>query len=129
MVKAVEEIKDTLKETLKLENVRDNLRRVRFAGIGAAVMIQEELTDLVDRIIERGEAAEGEGFKLIDRLLGKRKDDAKKAVSSLSDEIDSRWTKVLSRLNLTTKSDIEALTKHLEKLSSQVDKLGKKKTV
>jgi poly(hydroxyalkanoate) granule-associated protein len=123
MVKAIENIR----ETLKVDTLKDNFKRVRHAGLGAAVIIQEEVVDLVDRFIERGQAAETEGVKLFDKYFGKRKDGAKKAVNNIGEELDTRWTKVLGHLNLTTKSDIDELTKHLDKLSKKMDTLGKKK--
>ena len=97
------------------------LRRVLLAGVGVVVLTQEEIEKVVTRLVERGEIAEQDGKKLVHEVMDKRKKGAKKA----EDEMDKRVTEILDRMNVPTKSDIEALSAKITVLTKKVDELKK----
>ena len=45
------------------------LRRALLAGVGVAFVAKDEVQDLVDRLVEKGETAERDGRKLVSGLL------------------------------------------------------------
>ena len=45
------------------------LRRVLLAGVGVAFLAKDEVQDLVDRLVAKGETAERDGRKLVTGLL------------------------------------------------------------
>lgn len=45
------------------------IRRVLLAGVGVAFLAKDEVKDLVDRLVEKGETAERDGRKLVSGLL------------------------------------------------------------
>ncbi len=96
-------------------------RKVLLAGVGAIVLTQEEVEKLINRLVERGEIAEQDGKKLLREVMDKRKKEAKKA----EDEMDRRIEEILARLNVPTKSDIEALSAKITALTKKVDELKK----
>ncbi len=100
-------------------------RNVLLASIGAVVVAQEELEVFVNRLIERGELAEKDGRTLVQDLLERRKQNTERARSEVSQELDKRVEEVLHRLNMPTKSDIDALSKKINALSRKVDQLSK----
>jgi poly(hydroxyalkanoate) granule-associated protein len=96
-------------------------RRVLLAGIGAMALAQEEIDDFVNRLVERGEIAEKDGKKLIREMMERRKRETQKA----ENEMDKRVKDLLDRMNVPTKSDIEALSAKIMALTKKVEELKK----
>jgi poly(hydroxyalkanoate) granule-associated protein len=96
-------------------------RKVLLAGIGAVALAQEEIEDFVNKLVERGEIAEADGKKLLSDVVERRKKDAKRA----ENELDKRVEDVLARMNIPTKSEIEALGAKITALTRKVEELKK----
>lgn len=103
----------------------DAVRRVLMAGIGAVVLAQEEVEEFVNKLIDRGEIAEKDGRKLINEVVEKRKKKAQDTTHSAQDEVDKRLEGILDRLNIPTKSDIDALNAKVTELTDKVESLKK----
>ncbi len=99
------------------------LRRILMAGIGAAVLAQEEIEDFVSRLVDRGEIAENDGRSLISEVLERRKQTIQDNTSRVSDSVDRQVEGVLYRLNVPTKSEFALLSEQIEELSKKVDAL------
>ena len=97
------------------------LRKVLLAGIGAVAIAQEEIDDLVEKLVERGEIAEKDGKKLIHEITEKRKSQSKKD----KDQVSKRIEDALDRLNVPRKSDIDDLGEKINILTAKVDELKK----
>ena len=97
------------------------LRKVLLAGIGVVAIAQEEIDDLVEKLVERGEIAEKDGKKLIHEINEKRKNQSKKA----EDQVSKRIEDALDRMNVPRKSDIDALGEKITVLTAKVDELKK----
>jgi len=97
------------------------LRKVLLAGIGAVAIAQDEIDDLVAKLVERGEIAEKDGKKLIHEVNERRKKESKKA----EDQVSKRLEDVLNRMNVPKKSDIDALSDKIATLTKKVDALKK----
>ena len=97
------------------------LRKVLLAGIGAVALAQEEAEDLVNKLVERGEIAEQDGRKLMKDLRERRKKTTEKA----EDELDKRVEELLTRMNVPTKTDLEALSTKITALTRKVEELKK----
>jgi len=97
------------------------VRNVLLAGVGAVVLTQEEVEKVINRLVERGELAEQEGKKLFHDVMAKRKKDARKAEDEMSKQLED----LLARMNVPTKSDIDALSAKITALSKRVDELKK----
>jgi polyhydroxyalkanoate synthesis regulator phasin len=97
------------------------IRRMFLATIGAAVIAQEEVEVLVNRLVERGEIAEKDGKKLINEMMAKRKSQT----TDVGDEISKNVESVLSRMNIPSKTDVDALGLKINALSKKVDELKK----
>ena len=105
-------------------------RKVLLAGIGAVALAQEEIEEFVNRLVERGEIAEKDGRKLVNDVLNKRKkqveDNVDKTVEKAEETVDSNIERVLHRMNVPTKKDIDDLSKKITTLTKKVDELNKK---
>jgi len=94
-------------------------RRVLLAGIGAVALAQDEVEAFVNKLVERGEIAEQDGRKLIREMVERRRKEAGKA----EEELDRRVEELLKRLNVPSRSDIEALSAKIAALTRKVEEL------
>ena len=95
------------------------MRRVLLALLGAVALAQEELEELIQKLIERGEIAEQDGKKMVREVTEKRKEQAKRA----EDEVDRRIEEIMGRTGVPTKADIDALSAKITILTEKVDEL------
>ena len=102
-------------------SILESLRRVLLAGIGAVALTIEEMGELVDKLVERGEIAEEEGKKLVNEIREKRK----KTTDEAEDIASTRMREMMDKMDIPTKSDIDALSNKIAALSKKVDELKK----
>jgi polyhydroxyalkanoate synthesis regulator phasin len=96
-------------------------RKILMASIGAVSLAQEEIETFINQLVERGEVAERDGRRLLSDVMERRKNQVKEVESDLEARIEG----VLSRLNVPTKADIEALGSKIMSLTRKVDGLKK----
>jgi len=100
----------------------DILRTPILASVGAFSMAEEGIEKFVKDLVERGEASEKEGKKIVNdfrkRTARNRKDFEKKT--------DDRIEKALKAFRLPTKKDINTLSRKIDMLERRVGKLTKK---
>ena len=99
----------------------DAVRKVLLASVGAVALAQDEVEDFVNKLVDRGEIAEKDGKSLVRDMVEKRKKQTAKA----EQELDQRIEELLHRMNVPSKSDIEALSAKVTELSAKVDELKK----
>jgi polyhydroxyalkanoate synthesis regulator phasin len=95
------------------------LRKTLLAAIGAAALAQEEMEDLINRLVERGEIAEKEGRALINDLTQRRK----KQAAAAEERFDAQMEVALNRANLPSKADIERISEKIVELNEKLDQL------
>ena len=120
----------------------EQLRKFVLAGVGMAVIAQEEIEDFVNKLVEKGELAEKDGKKLVKDIVEKRKQTAEEKVKSVRSDIDKKVKsvrsdidsgietsieKVLSTLSIPTKKDVSELQKKIDEIDKKIDKLMKSK--
>ena len=103
----------------------DAARNMFLASIGAVVLAQEEIEEFVNKLVERGELAEKEGRRLAKDLAERRTQKAERARGEMGGELDRRIEEMLHRMNVPTRSDVEALSRQITALSKKVDELKK----
>ncbi|MBN2048608.1 MAG: hypothetical protein JW750_12255 [Anaerolineaceae bacterium] len=107
-----EKITSVAKETGK--SLYNGLRKVFLASVGAAVIAEEELVSLVDRLAERGEIAESDAKDLIKEIVDKREKAAKEKMEQI---------RASNPVKVATKTDIDALQKKIEEMTAKIDEL------
>lgn len=117
------EVVEVSEEEVVIEepSILESLRRVLLASVGVVALTIEEVGDLVDKLVERGEIAEQEGKKLIIEIKEKRK----KKTDEAEEVASSRVREALDKMDIPTKSDIDDLSKKIATLSKKVDELKK----
>jgi poly(hydroxyalkanoate) granule-associated protein len=113
--------KEVEPEEKSQSQMRDMLRKVLMATIGAAAIAQEEIEALVNKLIERGELAEKDGKSLIHEMMEKRKSRTEK----IEDEVSKNIADVLKKMNIPSKADVEVLNQKITGLSKKIDELKK----
>lgn len=116
-VEVIEEVPTNGKE--EANPFVDALHKVLLASIGAVALAQEEIEDFVNKLVERGELAEKDGRKVVHDVMDRRKKDAEKA----EDQLTKRVEEILGRMNVPTKTDIDALGEKVALLTKKVDEL------
>lgn len=101
----------------------EGLRRILMAGIGVAVLAQEEIEDFVSRLVDRGEIAENDGRSLVSDVLDRRRKEIQERSKQAGDGVDRRIEGMLNRLNIPTQSEIASLSEQISELSKKVDQL------
>ena len=99
----------------------EGVRRVLLAGVGLMALTMDEVQEFVDKMVERGELAEKDGKKIVHEVMEKRKKEAEEAQK----KVNKRVREILDRMDVSTHSDIEALSKAVEELSKKVDEMMK----
>ena len=105
------------------DTLLEGLRRVLMAGIGVAVLAQEEIEDFVTKLVERGEIAENDGRSLVSDVLDRRRNEIQDRSKKAGDGVDCRIEGILNRLNVPTRSEISGLSEQISELSKKVDEL------
>ena len=123
MFKKEPEVVEVSAEEVVVEeaSILESLRRVLLASVGVVALTIEEVGDLVDKLVERGEIAEQEGKKLVIEIKEKRK----KKTDEAEEVASSRVREALDKMDIPTKSDIDDLSKKVTTLSKKVDELKK----
>jgi len=98
-------------------------RKVLLAGIGAMALTQAEIEKFVGKLVERGEIAEKDGRKLIKDIMERRRKKSAEVRSDTEDEVEKRMEEVLGRMNIASKSDIDALNRKITTLTKKLDDL------
>ena len=116
----VEEVVEEPKDKSQSQ-MMEMVRRMFLATIGAAVIAQEEIEALVNRLVDRGEIAEKDGKKLMGEMMDKRKT----KTADVSGEISKNIESVLQRMNIPSKADVDTLSQKISALSKKIDELKK----
>lgn len=102
---------------------RSTVRKTFLASVGAVAMAEEEIEDLISRLIDKGKQAEREGRKILQEALERRRKQTAKIEKSLDERVESLVEKALARMNIPTKSDLERLSDRIAELTKQVEEL------
>ncbi len=121
MAKKVEVVVEESAEEAERSPLYEATRKMVLASMGAVALAQEEVEQFVGKLVERGEIAEKEGKKLVREAMDRRKKETKKAEG----ELDKRMEEILARMNVPSKSDIDALSAKITALTKKVDELKK----
>jgi poly(hydroxyalkanoate) granule-associated protein len=87
-----------------MENV---IERMLLAGAGVIALTKEKAEEIVDDLIKRGKVAKNDKEKFVKKFL-KRGKDTKVEIEKI---VEKSMTNVLNKLNIPTKTDIDALMK------------------
>jgi poly(hydroxyalkanoate) granule-associated protein len=129
----VAEVKVMVNDTSEEEEVSTLVevsRTTLLAGIGAAALTEEALSDLFTRLVERGERVELRRKSLFRDKVARRRAQIRKVVKrgkedakEVEDKFEAELQGTLERMNVPTQNDIEALTAKVVALTEKIDEL------
>lgn len=122
-----DEIEFTEELTESANTFLGGLRRVLMAAIGAVALTQEQIEDFVAKLVERGEIADGDARNLLTDIFDRRMKIVQDGSKKAEDTVEKRIEFLLSRMNVPTKTEIDALSDKIAELSRKVDQLNKKR--
>ncbi len=99
--------------------ITGTLRKVVLASVGVVGVAQDELTNLIDRMVERGEITEKEARKLLSEVQKEVNKRRRSGQTKAEKELEG----MLEKLNIPSKADIEDLTKQVAALSRRIEEL------
>ncbi len=97
-------------------SLADLARKVLLAGIGAAVLAQEEADAFIQRLIEKGELAEKDGRVLMQDLREKR-------TRNFEGKLDKRITSIINKMDIPTKEDFDLLSEKITEITKKIEEL------
>ena len=92
--------------------MKEMLKNVMYASIGAAFLTKEKIEELKSDLIEKGKMSQEEGRQFVDDLLLK----SEKAKDQLDLWINKQVEARIHQLNLATKDDMADLQRKVEEL-------------
>ena len=98
--------------------MKEILKNVVYAGLGAAFLTKEKVEDLTRDLIEKGKMTQEEGRQFVDDLLRK----SEKAKDQLDLWINKRVEDRINQLNLATKDEIAELQRKIEELQVAINR-------
>jgi polyhydroxyalkanoate synthesis regulator phasin len=98
--------------------MKDMLKNVLYAGVGAAFLTKEKIEELNGELIEKGKLTREEGKQFVDDLI-KRSERAK---DELELWISKRVEERVNQLDLATKDEVADLKRQVEELQVAINK-------
>lgn len=97
------------------EKVVGSVRSIWLAGLGAAIVAQEEGSKVFDTLVQKGEEAEKHAT-----------DKATTTWGTVAEKFDQQVAASLHRIGVPTREEIATLTRRVDALIASVDKLRAK---
>lgn len=103
----------------------NNVHKLFQVGLGAVMLVQDEVVSLTDKLIEQGEKTETKSRKQVDDFVEHRKKDTKDLTKRLEKNWNKQMENVLHRMNIPTRAEINSLNNKITRLTKKVDELKK----
>jgi polyhydroxyalkanoate synthesis regulator phasin len=94
------------------------IKKSIFAGIGALIVTEEKVQDVIADFVQKGELTQKEGETLINELQKVLQDNKAKFTTM----IDERVKSIMDDLNMVSKEDLAETEKNIKKEVSKLDK-------
>ena len=101
--------------------MKEMLKNVVYAGIGAAFLTKEKIEELKSDLIAKGKMSQEEGKQFVDDLLRK----SERAKDQLELWINKRVEERVDQFNLATKDEVAELRRKIEELQVALNKDAK----
>ncbi len=95
----------------------DPIRNLLLAGLGAVAYSQEKLKVAIQGLVEKGELSREQGEKVLGEWIERGKEEQEKLGGRVSGELK----KLVAKLSLVTRDDLQALEDRIEKLERMTD--------
>ncbi len=98
--------------------MKELLKNVLFASIGAAFLTKEKIEEIAADLIEKGKVSQDEGKQFVDELIEK----SGEARDQIDMKINTAVAEQIKKLNLATSDEIAGLHRQIEELQALLSK-------
>lgn len=98
--------------------MKDLLKNVVYAGMGAAFLTKEKIEELKGELVEKGKISKEEGKQFVDDLVKK----SENAKDQLDLWVTRRVEERIDKLNLATSDEVADLRRKVEELQVALNK-------
>ncbi len=88
----------------------ESIEKMFLAGLGAASLTKEKIDHMLDELVEKGELSRDKKSSLMEELVSY----TEKRRAELQKLINTEVKKVLKRLEIPTREEVEALQKQID---------------
>ena len=127
------QLQDKTSEKQLARSIMESANLIWLAGLGAFMKTQQEGSKLFESLVKEGEQVEARTRKAasekVEEMKGKveeMRDKATEKLDKLEQAFQDRVARALNRLGVPTNDDIQELSKHIEALTENIQKLTKK---
>ncbi|HUV51265.1 MAG TPA: hypothetical protein VMW78_09640 [Anaerolineae bacterium] len=92
------------------------IKKAIFTGIGLALKTKDEVEDLAEELVKKGELSEKEGEKFVDELQ-KRYEDAQ---NKMEERVEETVKRLMKKADLVTADELKGLKKEIRELKKAV---------
>lgn len=96
----------------------DLVKKALLTGVGVAALTKDKIEEVAKDFIEKGKMTENEGRAFVDDLVSR----SEESRIEFQKQIESRVQKVLEKMDLAQKSEVDALKLEIEKLREEFNK-------
>jgi polyhydroxyalkanoate synthesis regulator phasin len=97
--------------------MKDKLKKAFLIGIGAMATTGEKIDELVDELVAKGDVTAEEGKKILDEY----KEKVKANQQDMSNKAKEELSKMLDKMNLATKKDLEEIKARLDAIEQKLN--------
>lgn len=101
--------------------IRDSVEQVWLAGLGALAMTENEGTRLFRNLVKQGEGFEKATRARFDKALQRARAVPGNTMSAVEGGLDDTMERVMHRLGVPTRREINSLTKRVEGLTTTLE--------
>lgn len=94
----------------------ETLKKSLLTGIGLALRSKEEIEELAKEFAEQSKMSQGEAKEFLNEFKQKYED----ARESLDKKLEPLVKKILDKLDLPTRSDIQSLNQRIDRLTEKI---------
>jgi len=95
----------------------DLVKKAMFTGIGVMSLTKEKVEEIAGEFVEKGKLSEQEGKTLVKDIL-ERSEESK---GEMKKQVEQMVKSTLAKMDIATKSDIEALKNDLSELKESTN--------
>ncbi|HIP39803.1 MAG TPA: hypothetical protein EYG88_10565 [Desulfocapsa sulfexigens] len=96
----------------------DLVKKALLTGVGVATLTKDKIEEVAKDFIEKGKMTEKEGRVFVDDLVSR----SEESRVEFQKQIESRVQKILEKMDLAKKSEVDALKLEIEKLREELNK-------
>jgi len=93
----------------------DSIHKMFLAGVGLAAMTKDKIDEHIKELVEKGKLTEKEGREMADDVLKK----SEQARKDLQKQVEEYVQKILDKLQIPSKEEVEELATRIEKLEAK----------